>query len=224
MPNWTYNCISADKKWIALVKEKHTDEKGNFDFNTLIPMPKSLEVTSGSMNDVDLYYYISEKDTLTLAQVRKSPYAKLIVNVFNEDWIAEIQRRVREMVDEKNPPDYNMGKQLAENYDKYGHMTWYTWAYDEWGTKWNACNCNFDKNSFSFDTAWASPIPVLKKLAELYPDIPFTVTSEDEDGEVEELKNNNGTLTGLFLPSVTETIWSVKNTALRKLAKGVKKK
>ena len=47
---------------------------------------------------------------------------------------------------------------------------WYDWRVKNWGTKWagydGRFNCD-DFSSFTFDTAWAPPLPIIKKLAEL---------------------------------------------------------
>jgi hypothetical protein len=47
---------------------------------------------------------------------------------------------------------------------------WYGWRVQNWGTKWGGYegrfNCN-DFSSFTFDTAWAPPLPIIKNLAEL---------------------------------------------------------
>ena len=47
--------------------------------------------------------------------------------------------------------------------------TWYTWSNREWGTKWNAAYTEVDSanHEIKFDTAWASPRPVIQKLHEI---------------------------------------------------------
>jgi hypothetical protein len=46
---------------------------------------------------------------------------------------------------------------------------WYAWRVENWGTKWNGYDGQFsdDGSTFTFDTAWAPPLPIIKKLAEL---------------------------------------------------------
>ena len=47
---------------------------------------------------------------------------------------------------------------------------WYAWRVQNWGTKWDGYEGRFnsgDFSSFSFDTAWGPPLPIIKKLAEL---------------------------------------------------------
>ena len=60
-------------------------------------------------------------------------------------------------------------KRRAKNVVKYGHESWYSWRYDNWGTKWDLgetqhVSVDGDTLSASFDTAWAPPIPFLEYL------------------------------------------------------------
>lgn len=41
---------------------------------------------------------------------------------------------------------------------------WYDWNLENWGTKWNAYSTERDGNTITFNTAWASPTPVIEKL------------------------------------------------------------
>lgn len=41
---------------------------------------------------------------------------------------------------------------------------WYDWNRENWGTKWNAYSIEREGNTITFDTAWASPTPVMEKL------------------------------------------------------------
>jgi hypothetical protein len=55
---------------------------------------------------------------------------------------------------------------------------WYDWSCDNWGTKWNAhdfsCTDNRDGSFwFSFDTAWAPPVPIFRKLGDMFPALNF---------------------------------------------------
>ena len=62
---------------------------------------------------------------------------------------------------------------LAEYKAKYPLGDWYKWSINNWGTKWNACNCSFNPpmedepyGILTFDTAWSLPLPVLEALYE----------------------------------------------------------
>ena len=66
---------------------------------------------------------------------------------------------------------------------------WYDWNNENWGTKWNAYSTEKDGNTLRFDTAWASPTPVMKKLHEICAKyhVVCTITYADED-----IGNNTG--------------------------------
>tara|TARA_R100000908_G_scaffold65329_1_gene54387 strand:- start:2213 stop:2656 length:444 start_codon:yes stop_codon:yes gene_type:complete len=52
---------------------------------------------------------------------------------------------------------------------------WYDWHIDNWGTKWNSCDCEVEDEGdvlrYTFNTAWGPPEPIICKLRELYPDV-----------------------------------------------------
>jgi hypothetical protein len=59
-----------------------------------------------------------------------------------------------------------------------GMPVWYEWTCANWGTKWNAIRFCLEKDEAtcfecSFDTAWAPPVPVWKKMGEMFPTLDF---------------------------------------------------
>lgn len=60
-------------------------------------------------------------------------------------------------------------------------FNWYDWHCYFWGTKWDCYNVEIFCDQLEFQTAWSSPGPIFEKLAELFPNIPFTVQYADED-------------------------------------------
>lgn len=64
------------------------------------------------------------------------------------------------------------------NHRRYNDVDWYQWHVHNWGTKWNAYDCLVEDDKAVFDTAWATPINWLEKLADY---LDFTVTWADED-------------------------------------------
>jgi len=61
---------------------------------------------------------------------------------------------------------------------------WYSWAIDNWGTKWNASEARYASNDpergIWFDTAWAPPAPVLEALAKRFPAHEIVVYSDED--------------------------------------------
>ena len=145
MPNWCENdlCIKGSQVEVKDCLDNIIDDKGNFDFYFLIPMPPELEnIQTGTC--------VIDGKKVSAWTVRKGKHGQ----------------EINEAVDERL---------LME---KYGHTSWYDWSIDNWGTKWtvNATSMNpFIKNQVKihFDTAWAPPIPVIKKLIEKFPNLKF---------------------------------------------------
>lgn len=68
------------------------------------------------------------------------------------------------------------GTYIKDGYNSGG----YEWCIENWGTKWGMYNfsevVNFQKSaSVYFSTAWSPPLPLIKKLGELFPDLQFTL-------------------------------------------------
>ena len=60
MPNWVKNKVKFNDK--RVIKECYTEENGeeNFDFDKVIPMPKSMHLTSGGRETISIIYAISK--------------------------------------------------------------------------------------------------------------------------------------------------------------------
>ncbi len=65
---------------------------------------------------------------------------------------------------------------------------WYYWHIDNWGTKWNSCDCVVEDEGnvlrYIFNTAWGPPEPIIYKLRELYPDVSITAFYDEPGMEV----------------------------------------
>lgn len=67
-------------------------------------------------------------------------------------------------------------EELARWRREYGAVSWYDWNIEHWGTKWNAADPELDQIDgdnvvFHFSTAWSPPMPVVEKLAKLFPEL-----------------------------------------------------
>lgn len=79
------------------------------------------------------------------------------------------------------PDNIYRGNLGMKEREKYGENNWYDWSIKNWGTKWNADNyCRTDKLEFTFQTAWATPEPVIKEMSKKY-NCAVEVTYADED-------------------------------------------
>ena len=64
-----------------------------------------------------------------------------------------------------------MPEELRDTTSPSDSPNWYDWSCDNWGTKWDACNVDYEEYdgivTFAFDTAWSPPIPVYEALADM---------------------------------------------------------
>jgi hypothetical protein len=67
-------------------------------------------------------------------------------------------------------------------------QNWYKWRLKNWGDKWNAVRATQrTERMVRFETAWEPPVPVIKKLSELFPEHEFELvwydTFNPEEGD-----------------------------------------
>lgn len=194
MPNWCFNHLTIEKgkdgkgeeveKIIASVLSKNEKEEVFFDFNKIIPMPKSLEVVSGSETTFALRYLLYTREDLSQEEREK------VLSCLSPYEVREIKEETQETINELINKHYNTetklqelikyGETLFDNIMLYDCPTWYEWCIKNWGTKWNACDSWVEDDIIHFDTAWSPPIPVLIALSKKYPNNEFYLEFEDE--------------------------------------------
>ena len=180
MPNWvrTRLTFNGDKNKVSeikeLVKTTGKDDEGKdftneFDFNKVIPMPVELNIPSSSSGDFGMKYLcLNAKNSILWSEDDRS-----------------FMERMEKQKDE-NPDHFNeeieLGRKYLINIAKYGYSTWYNWACDNWGTKWNACEADWiSDNCVEFETAWSFCHPIVQKLSEMFPDVEILFCFADED-------------------------------------------
>ncbi len=195
MPNWVKNRLTITGKNAKKVIKSllSTDElepnRKMFDFNKIIPMPKSLEIQSGSLTDtcIELYmtyinpmvdYYGDNKmETTRFLRIknalnRENVFFPYDVQYSKEKLLTVLNNLSKYFI----KPDYetialSLGKVAVDNVDTYGYKDWYHWSIANWGTKWNACDTYIKGNVIEFNTAW-SPVPiVIERLSKMYPNL-----------------------------------------------------
>ena len=146
------------------------DGKECFDFNKIIPMPKSLEIEDGSQEDIAIEA-VMRKLSRENYSFRRRDYCKMSDE--------EFQKRCYKRSEDELA---KIGLQYISNKVLYGATTWYDWCCNNWGTKWNAySNEQEDEDTISFETAWCNPEPVMLKLSEMYPEAIIEHWWADED-------------------------------------------
>lgn len=186
MPNWCRNTMTVSHQY----HDKILNNKNEVDFNIILPMPESLNIDSGSMNNSDMYMYLSKKNTVSYSEVRLNADVNIILknkNIFRtaekelECCLSEVRSLISSGSEEEINKSYKSGRTLVENYKNYGYLTWYEWCNSVWGTKWNALNTDVANDDvITFDTAWGPPVGWLEKLISL--GVPFEFSWEEEGG------------------------------------------
>lgn len=181
-----------------------------FDFDKIIPMPKELDLESGSPTDKAVSHALSY---LYLHNSDMSEYINTKQKVFDSEYysfaghsIAEL--RIIPIPDHEIDMDQvELGLKYIYNLQEHGAFTWYDWAQDKWGTKWNSYGYKqfedqpipkcaqevSDKKKYSrvirFQTAWDPPFKVYTKFRDMLLDmvlntnvtVGFDVFYADED-------------------------------------------
>lgn len=201
MPNWVNNIITfeGNEEDINNVLE-FVKGVNCFDFNKIVPMPKSLHITEGSDKDESILYYLARINRKEAAAIIESFKEKTrflyndICNEFYKSTPEELLKKtssfnIRISDDEKKlgiDDAFKLGATYVDNFKKYGSTTWYDWCCRNWGTKWNACDPYVEhkekgKAIAEFDTAWSAPVPIMCIIAKKYPDVKITLNYADED-------------------------------------------
>ena len=177
MPNHVYNRVRfytdpETKARIILDVMNDEDGPGSIDFEKLIPMPRELDITDGSMTDAGEKLYVM--------------YLSRLADL-GEDRDQDSAQTVRESVTKGDPvleDRLDLGERAVRNRELYGHRSWYGWSIDNWGTKWNAYTLGEeppDDGTIAFYTAWDAPLPVIEALSDRYSGVTMRLEYADED-------------------------------------------
>ena len=205
MPNWVKTIVKTKPDVLKDILKKYSNEDG-FSFEKVIPMPKELDVERGSRGQDGLMYLFLENDNGISKEKINQVFRSL--NPFFSDIYKEKRfKMVEEKYSEnKSKTEYNesvkLAKQYIYNYNKYGYADWYNWRCDNWGTKWDLTELDYNKDTMIFQTAWNFAGNVILELSRRYPEAVFECKFADEgmqensgilkikDGEVFEEKYN----------------------------------
>ena len=172
MPNYVMHnvTIKGSVETISKVTNQIINTKDNngdvvpFSFQTIIPRPVSLDIPSSSEVERGIDYLNGDEAVRMKIKEQYATYP-------------DGENRLKECI--------RLAKIALDNIKKYGHKNWYDWNLANWGTKWDVCNPSVQTTdneiTLKFETAWSTPEPIFKKLAEQYPDLMIDIDYADED-------------------------------------------
>lgn len=175
--------IVGTEKEIEEVLNSIKGEKEIIDFDKIIPMPKELDIKSGSDSDTGLSVI---KQRLG---VNINPIEKYYVDQFDN------------LDEESKDRILKVGFSCVHNIVKYGYPTWFEWRKANWGTKWNAYYTELKNgNEIWFTTAWQNVNDkIIRKLSSAFPDVLFEYSFSSEDTAnncgKSKIQNGEGVLT-----------------------------
>lgn len=158
MPNWCENTLTVscdDVAELSRFKEFAKTDKSGLDFNRFVPYPQEYI-------NIDCY-----KENL----VQKYKMLKSNAGYDKMSLIEQIKW------DNVNP---DLTISVKDGFNSGG----YEWCVKNWGTKWHV-EVEADTNKkgnlvYRFDTAWSPPVPVVKKMGEMFKSLCFELEYTEE--------------------------------------------
>jgi hypothetical protein len=169
MPNNITNILKAPPSVIAAL----SGPQGAVDFNSLIPMPAGLMDVEANCSATNLAELICGKANLSPGR------GDLLGNLSLSNLLRDLNERRGVMA--FDDPQFENFIQLLRNHRAHGFFTWYDWAPEKWGTKWNAYDIEQRESGIKFETAWSYPRPVIQTLVARFPNERIEHLWADED-------------------------------------------
>ena len=182
MPNHVTNKLRiTDLGGVDLdaVQSSFLNSDRQVDFNVIAEMPQCLK-------DFQPHYGVLSRAKMALGLLPD-------INELNDGAGAsgmigrlEVSNALRDASTPINDKDIKAVIRAISNHQQCGHMYWYDWSNDHWGTKWNAYGqpdggFENDDTAFEFETAWSHPFGLIEQLSKRNPAVTFAVEFADED-------------------------------------------
>ena len=167
MPNWVSNTVTPlNDAAVSFTRERIVDEKGEFCFSRLVPLPRELAKTS-SPNRI-----VSPEEM----QMFKDRYVDRVCTEYEQEGLLYVE----------HPSGFIEScctAECARNLIKrFGAADWYTFTNSHWGCKWDACCRKHDDTSYFFDTPWSYPETFTEVMAASCPEGHWQWRWEEEQG------------------------------------------
>ena len=204
MPNWVRNHLTIHGKNSVkvmkslLVKNGSKESDYDFDFNKIIPMPPELMIESSSKTDRAIELYLTSVNPMVNyygAEKMEANKFVILCNGLDRDCYSKKYNCKLSLSDIKKYTEsfgrfnmsesavLNLGKQVTDNFLKFGAKDWYDWSVKNWGTKWNAHNTkvpDMNKPEIYFYTAWSPVKDLMLRLSKQHPDCKFEYEFAEE--------------------------------------------
>lgn len=188
MSNWCENKLKiGNPSKIAEFEQKYltqTDDVWNFDFNSVLPRPKSLdEITVFGWPDgkKEMYQLLSqfefdnEADKLFRRGLLTFNGRKVADNFVGDN--SEVVEKAKAFVESSLNCTKGRERLLQAflevfNEIVYGKSDWYQWSIENWGCKWSCAHFSMGitLGEYFFDTAWAPPLALIEELSVRHPE------------------------------------------------------
>ncbi len=186
MPNWCMNTVyvTGPASEAKAVRTLMTTTRSKFDFNAVIPMPQELRLSEASSNADDAWE-LKYGDWLQVPgkygpRNFDSRDAALAAARQADDWRPRVWPSRENPFPVIPPRSFDdLADHVQELVIKYGHRDWYSWACENWGTKWSAIRAGWMSPSRAakraaeqvayFDTAWCPPMPLMVVMSARFP-------------------------------------------------------
>jgi hypothetical protein len=181
---------------IARFRTAHigNDQNGDLrlDFDSIVPMPSELRDTNAGPSDAfiwalggELYAPRNLSRRLGLEMADATP--------LNRAWVRELGVTSREdllnWAEVNRPHGLAVAKRVMEIERTTGYRNWYDWQLINWGCKWGCAGFVWqsdDQTAFLMSTPWSAPVPIFKKLVELFPTLTFACHFVEECDGIDE--------------------------------------
>lgn len=193
MPDWTKNrvyfvCANEKEADEVLARLEGKDDEGRpapFTFDSFIPMPESLNITSGAQTRTGMEF------------LKKYP------NGLVPEGCCDVRPSERAL---------ELGSQALENIRRHGYPTWFEWRRAHWGTKWDACETTIRRADdarieLSFNTAWNMPYGIAEEMKKVFGDkLVAWIYADDRDRELPEVFSRHREL-DVFAEDLVSEVW-----------------
>lgn len=182
------NVLVIHKKYRKILLDKF----GDLDFEKLVPMPKSMDIPAGGLQEeaIAIYLYKERGETAPIEKRMNryvgfengniEEFVKYFENLYSDEYSCS--------VDMHFPTLLSLGKAYVKNREAYGAYNWKDWREKAWGCNQNAYCCKVAENgdllTVYFNTNWSAPNGWLQKLSEFTPFYLEWISDQGRHGEV----------------------------------------